>query len=369
MHDDKKAPRLPAVLLALLLILIPLAQLLMPDAAYSPLEKRELALPPRLTLASGVFSRGMEDYLSDHLPLRGQWVGLDAWRRYLSGSMAADPVWRLPGGALAEAPLEDNGARLERNLQLLDDFALEAGQPLWLLSPPAAGALAEQPGYYPYPDQARLSEINSMAYQQLRPIALFEALQAAPQPVFYRTDPHWNGQGAYVAYAQAAKALGFEPLSPEAFAQAQSPGFHGSSYARSGLWQTPAEALDIWDPGVKLALHFDGSDAAHDSLFFREHLKTPDPYRVFLDGNHGLTRIDNLDNPSGPRLLMLKDSFGNSLLPLLLPHFSHITLLDLRAWRGSSLQVTQDEAFDQLLAVYALKSLATDSNFAWLSRR
>ena len=89
---------------------------------------------------------------------------------------------------------------------------------------------------------------------------------------------------------------------------------------------------------------------------------------MFLDGNHGLTDINNQDQPSGRKLLVLKDSFGNSLVPLLLPHFSRIMVIDLRAYRGSVLNLIKEEGYDQLLAVYALRSLASDTNFAWLSQ-
>ena len=46
-----------------------------------------------------------------------------------------------------------------------------------------------------------------------------------------------------------------------------------------------------------------------DSLFFREHLEEDDKYPVFLDGNHGLVKIENQSAPKGS-LLIVKDSFA-----------------------------------------------------------
>lgn len=366
MMKSKQSPAPLAWLLALMLLIMPLAFLLLPRQPYSALEKRALASPPRLSLQSGLLSQQTEGWLGDHYPLRSAWVGLDAWRRMLSGSMAADEIWRLKDGALVEKPLPDHWARLERNLALLGDFAARSGQPLQLLIVPAAGAISKEPGYYPYPDGQILRTLVAPAGVLLP--ALFEPMRAAEGPLYYRTDPHWNAQGAYLAYQQVAAALDMQPLTPDAFVRRQSPGFLGTCYARSSLWSTPPDALDLWAPPVRLRLQFDGDEASYDSLFFEEHLLAPDQYPVFLDGNHGLTRIDNLDNPQGPRLLLIKDSFGNSLAPLLLPHFGHITVIDLRAWRGSTLQLAADQPFDHHLAVYSLKSLATDSNLAWLNR-
>ncbi|MGI6695650.1 MAG: DHHW family protein [Christensenellales bacterium] len=358
----KRLRLLPALFIGLILVM-GAGLVLLPRQAFSPLEKRYLAKPPMLTLTGGQFSRDMEKYLGDHFPLRANWVGLDAQRRLLTGTMAADSVWRLPGGALVEAPLNGDAARLTRNMALLSDFAQEAALPFALVAPPAAGAVSPQAGYYPYPDEALLHSLNPAG---IRVVPLFEAFKASSIPLYYRTDPHWNGQGAYRAYQLTSSALGFEALPAQAFSIRESPGFFGSAYARSGLWSTPPDTLELWDSGTNLSLTFDGKPETYDSLFFTGHLSEPDQYPVFLDGNHGLTDIVNHDLPSGRKLLIFKDSFGNSLVPLLLPHFGRVTVIDLRAYRGNTLSLIRENGYDQILAVYALKSLATDSNFAWL---
>ncbi len=360
----KRLRLLPILFIGLILVM-GAGLLVLPRQEFSPLEKRYLASPPALTLEGGQFSRDMEEYLGDHFPLRADWVGLNARYRLLTGIMAADNVWRLPDGALVEAPLGSDTARLERNLRLLSDFARKAALPFALVTPPAAGAVSPRAGYYPYPDEGLLESLDPAG---IRVVPLFEAFKASDIPLYYRTDPHWNGQGAYRAYQLASSALGFEALPARDFTVTESPGFFGSAYARSGLWSTPPDILELWDSGAKLSLSFDGKPDVHDSLFFTRHLSEADQYPVFLDGNHGLTDIINHDRPSGRKLLVLKDSYGNSLVPLLLPHFDRVTVIDLRAYRGKLLSLISENGYDQILAVYALNALATDSNFAWLMR-
>ena len=358
-----KRLRLLPLLFASLILLMGAGLILLPRQDFSPLEKRFLAKPPALSLAGGQFSQDMEKYLGDHFPLRANWVGLDAQRRLLTGLMAADSVWRLPDGALVEAPLSGELPRLTRNMALLSDFAREAALPFALVAPPAAGAVSPEAGYYPYPDEALL---RALSPEHISLVPLFEAFRASDKALYYRTDPHWNGQGVYLAYQLSSPLFGFEALPPSAFTITESPGFLGSAYSRSGLWATAPDVLEMWDSGSAISLRFDHQTKTHDSLFFTSHLSEPDQYPVFLDGNHGLTDIINQDQPSGRKLLVLKDSFGNSLVPLLLPHFSRVTVLDLRAYRGDVLSLIRENGYDQILAVYALKSLATDTNFAWL---
>lgn len=54
----------------------------------------------------------------------------------------------------------------------------------------------------------------------------------------------------------------------------------------------------------------------------------------------------------GKKLLLVKDSFGNSLAIFLAEHFEEIVMVDLR-FRGIDLEkLMEQEQFTQLLAVY-----------------
>ena len=350
---------------AAVLFVLAALHLLLPRQSFSETERRYLAQPPAFSMDSGAFSKRFESYVNDHFPLRRAFLRVDAARRQLSGQGILDPVWRLSGGQLAEAPVQLSGSRLVQNLRRLEGFAKASGLPACLLVPPSAGAVSSQRGYYPYPD-AQVREQMQEAAPSLRLLTLHEAFKSEGQGLFYSTDPHWNARGVYRAYQMAGPALGYQPLPAERFRQTDSSGFYGTNYGRSALWELPPDVISLWDAGVPLSLRFDGREESHASLFFTDHLKGADQYPVFLDGNHGLTQIVNLANNSGPSLLIVKDSFANSLVPLLLPHYRAITVIDLRARRGEPGDILKLGPFDSLLYVYSLSSLALDSNFPWL---
>ena len=353
------------LLFAAALFVLALLHLVLPKQDFSPTERRYLAKPPAFSLESGTFSQNVESYVNDHFPLRKAFLRVDAARRQLSGQGIFDPVWRLSGGQLAEAPVQLAASRFENNLKRLEGFAQAAGLPAVLLVPPSAGAVSNQTGYYAYPDAQALAQIREAA-PSLRLVPLLEGFSGEGNSLYYSTDPHWNAQGAFRAYQAAGPVLGFEPLPAAQFQKTDSPGFYGTNYARSALWERKPDVLSLWDAGLALSLRFDKQEESHDSLFFTIHLKGADQYPVFLDGNHGLTQINNQDKKQGPRLLIIKDSFANSLVPLLLPHYQAITLIDLRAWRGQPGEILKLDQFDSILYVYSLASLAQDSNFPWL---
>lgn len=355
-----------ALVFCLMVFIMPLALFVLPKREYSALERRYLAEAPVFSMDSGAFSRGMEGYLNDYFPLRGLFLRADAQRRILSGQNILDPVWQMKDGSLAEAPVTLEGSLFHRNLERLKAFAAKAGNPFFLMVPPSKGALAAEGGYFAYPDSQAQARMQSELEPEITLIPLLDAFAGEGQPPYYSTDPHWNAKGAYLAYQQAASFLAFAPLPAESFLHHENPGFYGTEYSRAALWEYPADSLVYMDPGVPLSLRFDAREETYSSLFFTEHLETADQYPVFLDGNHGLTLIENKELPGGKHLVVLKDSFGNSLVPLLLPHYGRLTVVDLRAYRGQLSHLPGFLEADAILAVYSLGSLARDTNFPWL---
>ena len=55
-----------------------------------------------------------------------------------------------------------------------------------------------------------------------------------------------------------------------------------------------------------------------------------DSYDIFLDGASSYIEITNELNNSGRELVIFRDSFSSSLAPLLIEHYSKITLIDIR---------------------------------------
>ncbi|MBQ8010603.1 MAG: hypothetical protein IJ265_03530, partial [Oscillospiraceae bacterium] len=55
-----------------------------------------------------------------------------------------------------------------------------------------------------------------------------------------------------------------------------------------------------------------------------------DPYELFLCGADALVTIENPEAASDRELIVFRDSFGSSLVPLLAEGYSKITVIDIR---------------------------------------
>jgi len=101
-------------------------------------------------------------------------------------------------------------------------------------------------------------------------------------------------------------------------------------------------------------------------MFFPDHLKEDDKYPVFIDGNHALTEITNTNAERGT-LVVIKDSFSHCMAPFLAENYKKVVLLDLRYYKMENVSaLVQREKPEQLLVLYGIDNLATDTDLVWL---
>ena len=373
--------KLPLVVtFCLLLAAVPGLLLLLPQKDFSEKEKRYLQSPPVFTadqVLQGEFMEDAEKYLADHFPGREGLVGLWNYFSLYTGRNGQNGVYLGKNNWLFPTPVESDPKDFEKNLAAIRDFSEKADRPVALLAVPSAGSV--YPALLPdlhadYPDQTLLSQAQDFLSPYVEWLSISSSLEShTEEGVFYRTDHHWTSLGAYLAYTAFMEAKGRTPLPASAFEKERYNGFYGTSYSKSGLWGVPPDTIEVWkNPALRVQVTVYDENKSQpvesDNPFFTEHLDEQDKYSVFLDGNHSLVRIEN-PTAEGGRLLLVKDSFAHCLAPFLAAHYSRIDMIDLRYFKGQSVEAYMAEHnFDQILLVYGLDSLATDKSLRWLAR-
>ena len=233
---------------------------------------------------------------------REGWLYLNKWDKGIESTRAVDPF-----------TLEDL-ERWRRVLERRRDVLAQRGITYVLTVAPDKSTI--YPEYLPpavtrvYP-QSRLEQLidylrehGDATLVDLRP-----ALVAAKhqRPVYYLTDTHWNEWGAYVAYREIVAALrgrypGLEAKPASTFSVETLPdAFSGGLADMAGLGDYLREdeiRLTLLSPGISRTVSTES-------------------------GRNGDVEFSAAEspNPAAPRLVMLHDSFGDSLKPLLSEHF------------------------------------------------
>lgn len=353
---------------------------LLPKNSFSADEKRVLQPAPKVSLstaANGTLSTNVESYLADHFPARKELVGLHAYFDLLCGKNGENGIYMGQDGWLINTPVKPNPVNFRQNLQSMRDFVQETKLSASLMIVPSTGYImdSELPQLHEdYLDADLLGQAKEQTDGTLQWVELSGQFmdKSEEEQLYYRTDHHWTTAGAYLAYASFAGSNGFSPIGRDAFQVQRSCGFYGTTYSKSGFWNTPADTLEIWkNPAlqVQVEIREDGKQSVQksDSLYFPEQLKNEDQYPVFLNGNHSLVRITN-PKAAGSRLLVVKDSYANSLVPFLAAHYRQIDMVDLRYYHKTAVSalVKQDQ-LDSVLFCYGLDDAVNDSNLSLLA--
>lgn len=347
--------------------------LLLPKEDFSQKEKRYLEKAPELSwdsLSSGDFGEKAEKYMADHLPFRDFLVGLAANVDRLMGLQVTKDIYVGRSGRLYEAPCREDAAALEGNMEAINSFAQKLGREVDFMLAPSAGYIMQddiEGLKNPYIDDKLISQAYGLAGENVRCIELLEPFsQAERERLYYRTDHHWTGYGAWLAYGEYMGSLGRTSKDMADYSLSYVPGFYGSTYSRSALWQFPAEYMEVWDGGGSYRVTFSDREREFYGLFFPERLEEPDKYSYWLDGNHPLVRIENLDPEARGSLLVIRDSFSNCLGCFLAGSYKTVVLADLRYYKEPLSALYEREGFDDVLVAYSLGNFLTDNNFIWL---
>ncbi len=352
--------RLLVILFAVWLFLGSLLLIVLPKASFSETENRALAqwqAPTLQALADGSFSRRIADLCADHLPFRDEWIALKAKAEQLLGKGENNGILFADGGFLMPKGEYESLATAEKNLTALKSFVQKTGAAL-LTVPRHIDIL---PDYLPdgY-DTTRAEQLPDLLADAEVP-SLTESFSGR-EDVLYRTDHHQTTEGAYLAYCQLGEILGYTPKEESYFEkQTVRTDFLGSSHSKAGIADAEADAITLWrykTDAEYTVTNLDTGEQAHG--FYRtEALDKKDGYQIFLGGNYARLHICE-DDTEKPKLLLIKDSQANCLIPFLAIHFD-LTVLDLRYTPGIPGELSQWEEYDRILIFQGADTLATDA--------
>ena len=364
---SKTTQRVTTAVFCAFLALLGILHLVLPDRTFSPVENRNLRQVPAFTwraLREGSYTAALETYLEDQFPLRDGWMGLKTRWEWLLGKREFHDVF-LCGGALIGRVGE--GDRWEQNLGFVDRLAEKTDIPVYLgLIPTAAEVWKDR-----LPHGADSADQSALLKEARGTGAVWADIAGAlaahsEEPVFYRTDHHWTSLGAYYGYTALLEAMGDTPL-PLGKAETVSDDFYGTLYSSSGVhWVAPDTIYRyVREDAVTVEDVYGGET---HGLYVDSFLEEKDQYASFLGGNQPLYIVRNSAASSDKKLLLVRDSYSDSLAPFLCRHFAEIHLLDLRYNKTSVAQYAADMGADGIAVLYSVDNFMKDADAVFLAQ-
>lgn len=347
-----------------------------PHRDYLENEKRFTAEMPEFStdgLLDTSYLTAFEEYIEDRIFARSFFVGANAYLHLASGSNILENVYYCQEGYLINAPKVLNEKTVCNNISRFEEFSKEVNLPSKMIIVPSPGYVMESiiPDNTPrYCDDY----IFSFAERTLSHTELIDVRDSLRNSfengnsLYYKTDHHLTSLGCYTLYSEFMKSGDSIARKKDEFRVEVCDNFCGTTRASSGYFLTKGEKIELWHSGEKLRVSVsDGKEYKKTQIdfFFREHLEKDDKYPVFADGNHALTRIENIEK-EGKNLLIIKDSYAHCTANFLSCEYQNIYMIDLRYYRLPVSEFIKENEIDELLFLYGADSINTDTNSGWL---
>lgn len=344
--------------------------LVLPDRQFSEQENRYLQMRPEFSfksLFSGDYTSKFETYTTDQFTLRDEWITLKAASELALGKQENNDVHLCENGTLIEGFKRPENSVLDSNMSALNTLVGNTDAKVYFALIPDKSDLYASLLPKNAPNDSE-KEVIDYCYGQSNAtnVDIYSALSAhTDEYIFYRTDHHWTSLGAYYGLSALAESMGLPCPALDSYTDRHvvSEKFYGTTWSSSGFSWVDPDTMEIFvnaPESLKVTSYPQGSPV-EGKLYDFSFLEKKDKYSMFMGGNCPMHVIET-GNEDKPSLLILRDSYTDSLIPFLLDDFSEIHVLDLRYYRASLKAYIEQNDFDNVLVCYSVSNFCSDSN-------
>ncbi len=211
-----------------------------------------------------------------------------------------------------------------------------------------------------------IRSINSQLSEGITPVDAISALAAhTDEPIFTRTDHHWQPLGAYYAAQAFAQAADVPFTDISEMEKVVVDGFVGTmyGYTESASLLNDPEQFVYYKPQNDYTTYYYDTAYNFDYTFpFFVDMPVGSSYSTFMGGDKKIVRIET-DVKNGRRLLVFKDSYGNAEIPFYFGSFEEIYVCDMRYFDLNAVQFIEEKGVtDLLFSMCTFSAVGTNAN-------
>lgn len=373
---SKKALWIEAIVFLAFIFAFFILNTALPDREFSEQENRSLQQRPAFSfdeLFSGQYTKDFEAYTTDQFTLRDEWITLKAASELALGKRQNNGMFLCDGGTIIEPYEAPEDGKLEANMEALNKLVANTDADVYFaLIPGKSDIWAHMLPQNAPRDSEKAAIDYCYSLSDAVNVDIYGKLEEhSGEYIYYRTDHHWTTLGAYYGFSALAESMGLDcpDISEYSGRETVSEEFYGTSWSSSGFSWVEPDSMEIFvtEPeGLEITNYPQGSPV-EGQLYDWSRLEVKDKYSFFYGGNTPLLEIET-GVEDAPSLLILRDSYMDSLSPFLLASYSRIHILDLRYYRASLSDYIAQNGFDDVLVCYSIDNFSTDSNIFLLGR-
>lgn len=369
MITDTKVRRIITTAYCMVILAFAIWFMISPKKEFSENENRYLAKTPVLSvknMINGDLTETVNNWFSDHFPMRDLFMGTKSAVEMAVGRKEINGVYIAKEDYLIEAYQKPvNTERISDTLRKFYEKIKPYQVDVRLMLVPTAVTIYEEklPDYAPIWNQMETAReiYEKSGIPMIDCMGQLEKEKKEGQ-LYYYTDHHWTTFGAYQGYLTYCEAKGITP-SDEFVAQTVTEEFAGTLYSKVNDYRHKKDVITLYTyPADRLKVMYTDTGEVSDSLYNLDYLDKKDKYSLFLNNVHTLIEIENETAKSDAVLMLLKDSYANSIVPFLSHHYRKIYVLDTRYYKdGPSNFLAEHEDVTDVLILYNMGTIDTDT--------
>ena len=324
------------------------------DTDISVAERRKLATMPELTTKSlfdGTYFKKFDSYVTD------QFVERDAFRKIkidieLSTKGEYNNLYLYDDYIIEEIfPLNSNSINnLTSKINYIKDTYLNDNSNIYY-------TIITDKNYFVNKGNLKLdyNKLQDMMKSNLTNLNYINIFDKLTLDNYYKTDTHWKEEDLFDVANTIANQMNFDITNNNVVNTVTT--FKGSYAGRLSVTKDIDTIKTISNPSTLNSSVYNYETKKYTDIYDYTKINSLDKYDIYLSGAVPIIDIINNNTSSDKELIVFRDSYGSSLIPLLIEGYKKITVIDIRYISSKILNKYIDFNDQDVLFMYSILTI------------
>lgn len=352
--NDKIKDIVVTIIFLFTIIALFLINIIKEDTDISLAERRKLATMPELTTKSlfdGTYFKKFDSYVTD------QFVERDAFRKIkidieLSTKGEYNNLYLYDDYIIEEIfPLNSNSINnLTNKINYIKDTYLNNNSNIYY-------TIIPDKNYFVNNGNLKLdyNKLQDMMKNNLSNINYINIFDKLTLDNYYKTDTHWKEEDLFNVANTIANQMNFDITNNNVVNTITT--FKGSYAGRLSVTKDTDTIKTISNPSINNSSVYNYETKKYTDIYDYTKINSLDKYDIYLSGAVPIIDIINNNTSSDKELIVFRDSYGSSLIPLLIEGYKKITVIDIRYISSKILNKYIDFNDQDVLFMYSILTI------------
>ena len=353
--NDKIKDIVVTIIFLFTIISLFLINVIKEDTDISVAERRKLATMPELTTKSlfdGTYFKKFDSYVTD------QFVERDAFRKIkidieLSTKGEYNNLYLYDDYIIEEIfPLNSNSINnLTNKINYIKDTYLNDNSNIYY-------TIIPDKNYFVNNGNLKLNynKLQDMMKNNLSNINYINIFDKLTLDNYYKTDTHWKEEDLFNVANTIANQMNFDITNNNNVVNTITT-FKGSYAGRLSVTKDIDTIKTISNPSTLNSSVYNYETKKYTDIYDYTKINSLDKYDIYLSGAVPIIDIINNNTSSDKELIVFRDSYGSSLIPLLIEGYKKITVIDIRYISSKILNKYIDFNDQDVLFMYSILTI------------